>query len=57
MRGHGFGLLENIILGVLAALIAATVLTVTGISAGAGLLTVVTGFIGAVVPLVVGLLK
>lgn len=54
MRGHGFGWLVNIIVGVLGALLGGWLAGVLGISIGSGLLTsLITAFVGAVLLLLI----
>lgn len=58
-RGFGFGLLGNIIVGILGSLLGSWFFGLLGISLGSGLLgTILTGVIGAVVLLaVIGVIK
>lgn len=59
MRGGGFGLLGNIVVGILGAVIGGHLFRLVGVSAGGGLIgSLVTAVIGAAVLLfVVGLIK
>ena len=59
MKGSGFGLIGNIIVGIVGAMIGGWLSTATGISAGGGLVgSLVTAVVGAVVLLFgVGLIK
>ena len=55
MKGSGFGLLWNIIIGIVGALIGGWLLGVLGVSIGSGLVgSLVTAVIGAVVLLFIG---
>jgi len=54
VRGFGFGLVGNIIVGILGAILGGWLLGMAGLSFGAGLLgAIVTAFIGAVVLLLI----
>ncbi|HET9231951.1 MAG TPA: GlsB/YeaQ/YmgE family stress response membrane protein, partial [Vitreimonas sp.] len=54
VRGFGFGLVGNIVIGILGALLGGWLLGMTGFSFGAGILgSIVTAFIGAVVLLLI----
>ena len=59
MRGGGFGLVGNLIVGILGAIVGGFLFGVTGISVGGGLIgSLVTATVGAVVLLfIAGLLK
>ncbi|MCP3957770.1 MAG: GlsB/YeaQ/YmgE family stress response membrane protein [bacterium] len=59
MKGRGFGLLGNIVVGIVGAFIGGYALGMAGISLGGGLIgTLITAFLGAVVLLfLVGLIK
>ena len=59
MKGRGFGLLGNIVVGLVGALIGGWLLGVLGVSIGGGLIgSLITATIGAVVLLgLVGLIK
>ncbi len=58
-RGYGFGLLGNIVVGILGSFLGGWLFGVLGISLGAGLVgTIITGVIGAVVLLaVIGVIR
>ncbi len=58
-RGYGFGLLGNIIVGILGSFLGSWLFGVLGVSLGAGLLgTIITGVIGAVVLLaIIGVIR
>lgn len=54
VRGFGFGLVGNIIVGILGAVLGGWLLGMAGVSFGAGILsTIITAFIGAVVLLLI----
>jgi uncharacterized membrane protein YeaQ/YmgE (transglycosylase-associated protein family) len=54
VRGFGFGLLGNIIIGILGAILGGWLLGMAGFSFGAGIVgSIVTAFIGAVVLLLI----
>ncbi len=54
VRGFGFGLLGNILLGILGAVLGSWLLNAAGIGLGGGLLgAILTAFIGAVVLLLI----
>lgn len=59
MKGRGFGVLGNIIVGVVGAILGGYLFGVLGVSTGGGLLgSLITAFVGAVVLLfLVGLIK
>ena len=59
MRGGGFGLLINIILGIVGAFVGNWLFNVLGVSIGSGVVgDLITGFIGSVVVLLIaGLFK
>jgi uncharacterized membrane protein YeaQ/YmgE (transglycosylase-associated protein family) len=59
MKGSGFGLVGNIIVGIVGALIGTFVLGALGISLGAGMVgSIISALVGAVILLfVVGLVK
>ena len=59
MKGAGFGLLGNIIVGIVGAFVAGLILPAIGLSFGSGILgSIIFGTIGAVILLfVVGLIK
>ena len=50
MKGHGFGVLGNIVIGVIGAIVGGYLFGLLGISSGGGLIgSLITAFIGAVV--------
>ena len=54
MRGGGFGLVGNIIVGIIGAFLGGWLLGMAGFSVGAGIInTIFTAFIGAVVLLLI----
>ena len=54
VRGHGYGILANILIGIVGAVLGGWLLTAVGVGTGAGMLGVfVTAFVGAAVLLLV----
>lgn len=54
MKGSGFGLLMNIVVGIIGAFLGGFVLSLLGIAGGAGLIgSIVVAFIGAVILLAI----
>ncbi|MCB0193240.1 MAG: GlsB/YeaQ/YmgE family stress response membrane protein [Anaerolineae bacterium] len=59
MRGHGFGLIGNIVVGIVGAFLGGLIFSAIGIGPGLGLIgSLITAIVGAVVLLfIVGLLR
>lgn len=59
MRGHGFGILGNIIVGIVGAFIGGFVFSALGLGVGLGLLgSLITAFVGALILLlIIGLVR